>query len=59
MRIGIFGDLGDTSNSSTTLQHLQANSPDMVLNTGDMVRALPALAAPLCACTAAMLDPPI
>ena len=49
MRIGIFGDLGDTSNSSTTLQHLIANSPDMVLNTGDMVRALPAIAASVCA----------
>ena len=37
--IGVFGDLGDTYNSSTTLNHLQANSPQVILNVGDLVRA--------------------
>ena len=37
--IGVFGDLGDTMNSSTTIAHLIANSPDIVLNTGDYVYA--------------------
>lgn len=37
MRIGVFGDLGDTSNSSDTLNHLIGNSPAIVLNTGDLV----------------------
>ena len=35
--IGVFGNLGDTYNSSTTLNHLQANSPQVVLNVGDLV----------------------
>ena len=38
LRIGVFGDLGDTSNSSETLSDLMRNSPHIVLNTGDMVR---------------------
>ena len=37
--IGVFGDLGDTYNSSTTLNHLQSNSPQVILNVGDLVRA--------------------
>ena len=41
LRIGVFGDLGDTSNSSATLGHLLANQPAMVLNTGDMVWTFP------------------
>lgn len=36
--IGVFGDLGDTYNSSTTLNHLAANSPQVILNVGDLVR---------------------
>lgn len=39
--IGVFGDLGDTYNSSTTLNHLQANSPQVILNVGDLVRTCP------------------
>jgi hypothetical protein len=29
---------GDTSNSSSTLEHLTANNPDLILNMGDLVR---------------------
>ena len=36
LRIGLFGDLGDTLNSSDTLNHLQGNSPDIVYNVGDL-----------------------
>ena len=39
-RVGVFGDLGDTANSSVTLQHLIDNAVDIVLNVGDLVRAL-------------------
>ena len=41
LRIGVFGDLGDTSNSSATLGHLLTNQPAMVLNTGDLVWTSP------------------
>ena len=37
LRIGLFGDLGDTLNSSDTLNHLQGNNPDIVYNVGDLV----------------------
>lgn len=36
LRIGIFGDLGDTLNSSDTLNHLQGNNPDIIYNVGDL-----------------------
>lgn len=38
-RIAVVGDLGLTSNSSTTLDHLIANDPSMVLMVGDMAYA--------------------
>ena len=37
-RIGLIGDLGDTANSTVTLAHVIANSVDIVLNVGDLVR---------------------
>ncbi|KAL5702558.1 Purple acid phosphatase 23 [Ranunculus cassubicifolius] len=38
-RIAILGDLGLTSNSTTTIDHLIGNDPSMVLMVGDMVYA--------------------
>lgn len=37
MTIGVFGDIGDTINSTVTLGHLAANSPQVILNVGDLV----------------------
>ncbi len=36
---GVFGDLGDTANSSTVRDHLLAANPDFILNTGDFTYA--------------------
>ena len=36
---GIFGDIGDTANSSTVRDHLLAANPDFILNMGDFVYA--------------------
>lgn len=35
-RIGVIGDLGLTSNSSTTMDHLISNDPSMVIMVGDL-----------------------
>ena len=35
----MFGDLGDTANSSTVRDHLLAANPDFILNTGDFTYA--------------------
>ena len=37
LTIGVFGDIGDTINSTMTLGHLAANSPQIILNVGDLV----------------------
>lgn len=39
IRIGVFGDLGDSTNSTSTLQHLAANKPAIILNMGDLTYA--------------------
>ncbi|EFN53514.1 hypothetical protein CHLNCDRAFT_58566 [Chlorella variabilis] len=36
LRVGIIGDPGQTHNTSTTLQHLAASQPDVVLVLGDL-----------------------
>jgi len=36
----VFGDIGDTINSTMTLGHLAANAPQIILNVGDLVRAV-------------------
>ncbi|GLJ53723.1 hypothetical protein SUGI_1146390 [Cryptomeria japonica] len=38
-RIGIIGDLGLTSNSSTTIDHLNQNDPSLILMVGDVTYA--------------------
>ncbi|KAJ3693111.1 hypothetical protein LUZ60_012206 [Juncus effusus] len=38
-RIGILGDLGLTTNSTSTVEHLMRNDPSMVLFVGDLVYA--------------------
>ncbi|KAL2653087.1 hypothetical protein R1flu_021215 [Riccia fluitans] len=38
-RIGVIGDLGLTYNSTSTLDHLMMNKPDLVLMVGDLVYA--------------------
>jgi len=38
-RIAIIGDLGLTSNSTTTIDHLIQNDPSMILMVGDMTYA--------------------
>ena len=38
-RIGVFGDLGQTANSSTTIAHLITNNPDIILMVGDFTYA--------------------
>ena len=45
---GIFGDIGDTANSSDVRDHLLAANPDVILNTGDFTYAgeMPARAFP-------------
>jgi hypothetical protein len=35
----VFGDIGDTINSTVTLGHLASNSPQVILNVGDLVSA--------------------
>ena len=35
LRIGVFGDLGQTAYSAQTLQHLAAESPQIILNMGE------------------------
>ncbi len=40
LTIGVFGDIGDTINSTMTLGHLAANSPQIILNVGDLVSAV-------------------
>lgn len=35
-RIGVIGDLGLTSNSTTTMDHLMENEPSMILMVGDL-----------------------
>ena len=37
-RLGLIGDIGDTANTTVTLAHVLANSVDLVLNVGDLVR---------------------
>ena len=39
LTIGVFGDIGDTINSTVTLGHLAANSPQIIYNVGDLVLA--------------------
>ncbi|KAJ0092155.1 hypothetical protein Patl1_25874 [Pistacia atlantica] len=38
-RIGVIGDLGLTSNSSTTIDHLTQNDPSLILMVGDLTYA--------------------
>lgn len=38
-RIAVVGDLGLTSNSSTTIDHLTQNDPSMILMVGDLTYA--------------------
>ena len=35
VRIGVFGDLGQTAYSAQTLTHLAAESPQIILNMGE------------------------
>jgi hypothetical protein len=35
----VFGDIGDTVNSTVTLGHLASNSPQVIFNVGDLVSA--------------------
>ena len=39
LRIGVFGDLGDTLNSSNTLASVMNYNADLILNTGDFIYA--------------------
>jgi len=36
LHIAIAGDLGQTINTSTTLSHIVAHKPDILINTGDL-----------------------
>lgn len=38
-RIGVVGDLGLTSNSTTTIDHLAMNDPSIILMVGDLTYA--------------------
>ena len=35
-RLGLIGDLGQTENSASTLDHLTASNPGSVINVGDL-----------------------
>ena len=35
-RLGLIGDLGQTDNSASTLDHLTASNPGSVINVGDL-----------------------
>lgn len=35
-RLGLVGDLGQTENSASTLDHLTASNPGSVINVGDL-----------------------
>ena len=36
IRLGLIGDLGQTENSASTLDHLTASNPGSVINVGDL-----------------------
>ena len=36
LRLGLIGDLGQTDNSASTLDHLTASNPGSVINVGDL-----------------------
>ena len=36
LRIGVFGDLGQSLNATVTLRHMADHHPDVILNVGDL-----------------------